>query len=456
MDQLNIDHLIMESWFTSLPFDSEGQAIRYSNLFFKDWKNTKVIPKGNGWIICYKGSKGEQKMYIKRWVADFGNSTTQMMVDGNYFEMTSSVYEISQKESDAIFAQPISADDLLHNLVVCTEIEQKERYFKVGLKATQDILSSTHINKLHDKTESINVYMQWLGAIAYYHALQSPVDSEAAAHVKVDYFSTMLPTWIVKKADKFSIVLEKMANRFKGTHKVKLLTAGFQRDIEIEVIDAKCRIEGETARYALKRNLDLNIKDTAAQYDDVRAVISDLGGQTHDLSRLGKGLRRPASSDDFESFTDQSFLKTLEILRNNKLMTHFKHVHDLEGFIADNINKERFIYTDPVTLEPMDLTDPIITTLKSFARISAQKVIMTFEFKNGEKVKYIHIGGISQLLKKYILEALHELIGEAAALHHIFPDDSRMLNIYGLEIVAKDDLNKKEQVKVDAEEATTV
>ncbi|WP_027416570.1 hypothetical protein [Aneurinibacillus terranovensis] len=383
-------------------------------------------------------------MKINRWICDFGNSINQHLIDGYYFEMPSSIYEITEKEARGIFAEAVDRETLLQQLVIRVTIDGKNRFFKVGEKAKGDVLGNAHIEKLHDKTESLTVWVTWLAGAVFYHSYQHPDKGDDI--VEISYFLTMLPTWLVKKADKFTDMLSKMADRFKGNStEVELLTPNFERTLTIEVEDSVCRIEGETARFALQYDLELNPLESAKKFEQAIVVIDDIGGQTQDLSKLRKGLKRPESADDFASFTDQSYLKTLEKLRTTKLMTHFNDVRSLESFILENISKRCFIYLDPTTKKETDFTEEIDQTLCEFVKIAMQKALTTFHFLPGVPVYFVHIGGVASALQEYIKEYLNEELGEkVAGEYHLFPADSRKLNLYGGEIVAKSELKKRE------------
>ncbi len=383
-------------------------------------------------------------MNITRMVTDFGNSISQIIIDGYYFEMPSSIYEITEKEAKGLFAESVDAENLIQQLVVKIPIDGAERYFKVGEKAKADILGNTHINKLHDKTESLNIPVIFLTSLAFYHAYKVKDLKNNNSNIVIEYFSTMLPTWLVKKANRFSEMLEKMAKRFEGEFEVELLTPNFERSLKIHMKDTTCRVEGETARYALKYDLELNKLESANKFDHAITAINDLGGQTQDLSKLRKGLKKPASADDFASFTDQSYLKMLEKLRTTKLMTHFNDLRSLEAFIYEKVKSKKYNYVDPTTRKETDFTDVIEEHIREFVKVAIQKAITTFTFPSGQTVFFVHFGGVTEVLQDYMKEYLVKELGEEiASEHHIFPPDMRKLNIYGLEIVAKDEMHKR-------------
>ena len=384
-------------------------------------------------------------MKIGRYISDFGNSITQNMIDGHYFEMPSSITEITQKEAEGLFAESVDPDNLLKNVVIAIPYNDTKMYFKVGEKATADALGNNHITRLHDKTESITVKALFLGSLAFYHAYKNPrIDREQECIVTIEYFQTMLPVWLVKKAPKFSDMLNKMSNRFLEPMEVEILTPLFERKIIVEVNDASCRIESETARFALKYDLELNKLDSASQFESTIVVINDLGGQTQDLSKLRPGLKRPESADDFKPFTDRSYLKTIEDLRISKLSDLFTDLRSLEAFIFQNI-KKKFVFKDPTTQQEIDVTEVIESSIENYVKVSIEKALTAFQFTAGQKVVFVHIGGVSELLKDYMQAYLSQKIGqEIAEEYHIFPENARKLNIYGGEILAKSELKKRE------------
>ncbi len=377
-------------------------------------------------------------MNISRMVSDFGNSMNQHLIEGFYLEFPSSVSEISRDEVPSLFSSAVTHKDLINEMVIRVSFDGVDRYFKVGHKAKKDVLGNTHIFQLHDKTTSDSVIVTWLAAIISYHVHMHPdLDRFAEDEATIDYFSTLLPVWLLKRSGKFKDMLDKMAARFSGNFEVELMTPEFERTLFVRVLQAECRIEGETARLALKHDLELNMLDTAERYEDCYTVITDLGGQTQDISRIPPGLSNPSSSDAFASFTDQSYLLELENLRSKKMMQHFKSIRTLEHFIMDNINQGVFIYTNPTTGEQIDYTEDIESMIKKYVKIAVDKTVQAFSFDPGESVKFVWIGGVTELLKPYIQAYIQEIYPEEVGGIHIFPENSRKLNLYALEIVAK-------------------
>ncbi|OEH86059.1 hypothetical protein BHU72_14615 [Desulfuribacillus stibiiarsenatis] len=390
-------------------------------------------------------------MNITRCISDFGNSMSQHLIDGNYFEMPSSITEISEKKASSLFTDSVDMEQLKEQLVIKINLDGKDRYFKVGRKAETDIFGNEHIFKLHDKTESLTVIVTWLAALAFYHVNQSISDPEQSIEselnqdvylIDIEYFLTMLPIWLIKKSDNFGDMLKKMEQRFEKNHEVELITPNYQRVLNITVKKAVCRVEGETSRYALKFDLQLAPKNIS-KFDMSHSVICDWGAQTLDLTKLQPRLRKPADTDDFASFTDKSYLKSLEDLRTTKLMDYFGDVRTLERFILENIKFGIFEYEDPTTKKKTDFTSIIENALQELASIIVIKALNTFHFSHGQTVYYIWTGGVSEILKKYIEQVLVQALNkDIASNYHIFPDESRKLNIFGGEIYAKSQLAK--------------
>jgi plasmid segregation protein ParM len=112
-----------------------------------------------------------------------------------------------------------------------------------------------------------------------------------------------------------------------------------------------------------------------------------------------------------------------------------------------NVEKRRYVYTDPTTWEKEDFTDIIEPELKRFVEVTMKKLLSAFQFSPFDDVYFVHIGGVTELLKPYIQEYLVERLSlEVAQERHIFPQEARKLNLYGCEIVAKDEEIKKEGV----------
>ncbi|WP_168121921.1 hypothetical protein [Paenibacillus sp. HB172176] len=390
-------------------------------------------------------------MNISHWVADFGNSLGQHMIDGHYFEMPSSISEVTEKEFNGMFAHQVK-EQLDEHLVIKWTEGETSRYFMVGKKAQAELLGNAHIYALHDKTSSMTVWITWLAGLALYHASKYPELEED--RIEVEYFGTLLPVWLVKKASSFREKLAEMASRFRTELTFELLTPGAARKLHVHVKHTECRVEGENARHALKYDLEGNLSDEAHRYKEAYVVMNDIGGQSQDLCKLQPNLNGAQTADDFSSSTDQSYLAVLEKLRTDKLMDYFQSVRALEQFVLTHIRTRSYLYTNPITHTTVDLTELIEPVLYDFSEVAMQKALQSFSFKQGDQVYYVHIGGVNQLLIHYTKTYLVQHLGkEVAEQYHLFPEDSRKLNIFASAIVAKNYLKRQSERKVPATES---
>ena len=71
---------------------------------------------------------------------------------------------------------------------------------------------------MHDKIKSNIPYVSFLGAVAYYSSLNSTKEDN---QIEIEYMSTMLPIWLLKREEKFSTAQRQMEARFLGEHTVK-------------------------------------------------------------------------------------------------------------------------------------------------------------------------------------------------------------------------------------------
>ncbi|MGQ7178854.1 hypothetical protein ACUOA5_26975, partial [Escherichia coli] len=79
-------------------------------------------------------------------------------------------------------------------------MDGEESYYVLGQLAEDNQLANSHVNKMHDKIKSPIPYISFLGAIAYYHALNADKEDD---EVEIDYMSMMLPIWLLKREEKF-------------------------------------------------------------------------------------------------------------------------------------------------------------------------------------------------------------------------------------------------------------
>ncbi|MDC2867328.1 ParM/StbA family protein [Bacillus sp. BP-3] len=398
-------------------------------------------------------------MKIGRNVADFGNSFNNFMVDGYYFELATNVVKISKKKAEDLLVDRISnPEDLLDRLLISTEIEGEESYYLVGQLAEDNQLANSHVNKMHDKIKSPIPYISFLGAIAYYHALNADNEDNI---IEIDYMSMMLPIWLLKREEKFSIAHKKMEERFSGEHKVKVLTPGMEKELTITVQRAKCLNESEIARHSLKYKMVAKDKNSgvisiekrqeAEKFDDYEVVLTDIGGGSTDAVRLGKGLTTPKHRDSFQVIDIEPFLGYLERFRKEKLIQFFKDLRTLEKFIVNNYKEQRYVLMNENTGEEYTFTDEIVEALQEYARILVAKVLDVFIPSSTNTVlKFIYIGGEAPVLEPYIRQALLDHMSETAAENNhffltdiiksdekeVFTPTSRTINLVALELKA--------------------
>jgi plasmid segregation protein ParM len=373
---------------------------------------------------------------IKRFNKDSGNSIEQFLVNGYYFDIVTNVVELSKKEAYAHFTSRIDdPKEFLKNILISSTMDDQERFFLVGEAAENHQLGNKHIAKLHNKVESDIPYICFLAGAAYYHVIQA--ENPNQSDVEIDYFSTMLPIWLLKKGDKFAEMQDQMAARFRGEHNVTIVTPGVERTLSIKVATTKCRIEGADARWAIKKNFKLEDNELANQFNDFQTLMHDIGGGTCDLAFLPAGLKAPKNRSALQSLTDISYLQHIEKLRTEKLLEFFPDVRSLEKFIYENINNSKLEIVDGSSGKTTDLTKLIHDSLRSYAKIYNAKVENTFPLPQGKIYKNVYLGGNGTVLQKFIEEVIIEKYGEEIQeQYHIFLPDAGKLNLYALEILS--------------------
>lgn len=378
-------------------------------------------------------------MNVKRMNTDFGNSINMNLIDGYYFELPTNVVELSKEKAEGYFVTSIdSPQELLKNLLVSCTIDNEERYFLVGEVAEDQILGNNHIRKLHNKAESHIPYVLFLASNAYYYTIKN--EKEEDNKIEIDYFSTMLPIWLLFKLNKFSEMQQKMAQRFLGTHSVKVHTPGFEKEISIEVKESKCRTESEVARWAIKKTFELEDNSDAEQFKNHDVVMVDLGGGSGDLCLLPAGLNAPRSRESMAFIADIPFLGHIEKLRTEKLIEHFDDVRELENFIVKNIGKTKMERRDGNSGKSIDLAAPIKAALKDWTSIVLSKIEDAFPSPKDKTYKYCYFGGVAPVVQEAIEEIIKEKYGsDILESNHIFLPEARKLNLYGLEILSRAD-----------------
>lgn len=374
---------------------------------------------------------------------DFGNSNTIAIIDGYLLEMTTVVSEINREKAVGFFVANVDNPQEMYDRILISykdrgQEDSEERYFLVGEAAAQEQLANEHIGTLHNKVKSNIPYAIFLAIVAYYQGIRKhEYENTEDNKIVVEYFQTMLPIWLLKKANKFSEMQKEMAERFKGEHEVKILTPGLEKTIDIHVVESKCRIEGEVARWAIKKTFSLEDNPEARPFKNNDTVVVDIGGGTVDLALLPEGLEMPLSRNDMQHIDGLSYLNHLENLRKEKLVEYFKNVRELDTFILKNIGKSQFIINDGNTGEITDLTNVIQHSLLEYTKIVLEKIVKSFPTPKDKVYKYLYIGGVAEILEDMIKDTLEKKFGrEIAQKNHIFLPDSRKLNLYGLEILS--------------------
>ncbi|MFS0882757.1 hypothetical protein [Metabacillus niabensis] len=405
-------------------------------------------------------------MKIERLNADFGNSTDNFLVDSYYFEIPTCVVEISKEKAESHFTNTVDeVGDLLDRLLISTTIDDEDRYFMVGKLAEDNPYSNSHVGRMHDKINSDIPYAIFLAAVAYYYKIKNE-DSENVAEIEIDNMKMLLPIWLLKKEEKFSIGQAKMANRFLGEHTVKLLTSGMEIELTIKVGSPKCYIESEVARWAIKYKM-VNDKDNnvtiiekrmeSRKFDDNETVLVDIGGGSTDAVLLTKGLNTPVSKDSFQVIQITPYLGRLEKLLKEKLIEHFTDLRSLEKFIVANYKNQKYILRNQNTGTKYDLTAPIVDMLKEYAELLVYKVMEPFKDNSKGVLKFIYFGGEAPILAPYIKECVKNMTNEEIMEnnHHflgelleddkseIFKPTARTINLAALEILSLNERKSK-------------
>lgn len=407
-------------------------------------------------------------MKIERINADLGNSTNNFLIDSYYFEIPTCVVEISKEKAESHFTNSVDeVGDLLERLLISTTIDDVDRYFLVGKLAEDNPYSNSHVGKMHDKINSDIPYAVFLAAITYYHKVKNE-DGENVGEIEIDSMKMMLPIWLLKKEEKFSIGQTKMASRFQGEHTVRLLTSGMETELTIKVgnSNSKCYIESEVARWALKYKM-VNDKDKKAtiiekrvesrKFDDNETVLVDIGGGSTDAVLLTKGLNTPVSKDSFQVIQITPFLGMLEKLLKEKLLEYFTDLRSLEKFIVINYKNQKYILRNQNTGAKYDLTDPIVDMLKEYAELLVYKVMEPFNGNSKGVLKFIYFGGEAPILAPYIKESVKKMTSEEIMENNhyflgelleddkseIFKPAARTINLAALEILSLNERKSK-------------
>ncbi|MGH0882874.1 hypothetical protein [Bacillus paranthracis] len=379
---------------------------------------------------------------------DSGNSLDMNLIDGFYIEIPTNVVEISKDEADSHFVATITnPKELVSRLLISTTMpgEDTERFFLVGDEAAKHALANNHVNKLHDKITSPIPYVMFLSAVSFYHAINEQHESDDNI-IEIEYFQTMLPIWLLKRTAKFSEAQNAMAERFAREHEVTIHTPGMEKTLKITVGKATCRIEGEIARLAIKKDFELEDREEARQFDNNDTVLVDIGGGTIDLVLSPAGLKPPKNRDSMQPIDKLSYLSHIEKLRKEKFLEKFSDLRSFETFIVNNFQKPKMELVDGNTGQRVDLTEKIRSSLKEFAKFIILKIQDVMPAPADKVYKYIYFGGVAPILESSIHEVIEEMYGaEIAQANHIFLPDSRKLNLYGLEVKSRGEILQKKE-----------
>ncbi|HDR8450478.1 ParM/StbA family protein [Bacillus cereus] len=379
---------------------------------------------------------------------DSGNSLDMNLIDGFYIEIPTNVVEISKDEADSHFVATITnPKELLSRLLISTTMpgEDTERFFLVGDEAAKHALANNHVNKLHDKIISPIPYVMFLSAVSFYHAINEQHESDDNI-IAIEYFQTMLPIWLLKRTAKFSEAQNAMAEKFAREHEVTIHTPGMEKTLKITVGKATCRIEGEIARLAIKKDFELEDREEARQFDNNDTVLVDIGGGTIDLVLSPAGLKPPKNRDSMQPIDKLSYLSHIEKLRKEKFLEKFSDLRSFETFIVNNFQKPKMELVDGNTGQRVDLTEKIRSSLKEFAKFIILKIQDVMPAPADKVYKYVYFGGVAPILESSIHEVIEEMYGaEIAQANHIFLPDSRKLNLYGLEVKSRGEILPKKE-----------
>lgn len=388
--------------------------------------------------------RGTKEMVIQRFNTDFGNSVFMSLINGFYVELVTNVVEIDEEKAEGYFVAPVeTAAELYSSLLISTEVDGKTKYYLVGDAAEKETLGNNHIKKKHDKLTSSIPYVTFLSACAYYYELKKAEynideDPDELREITIQYFSTALPTWLLKnRGNKFSDVQKLMADRFSGEHHFKVITPGMDKSFKVNVEKSKCRNEGEVGRWALKKTFTLEENPEASQFKNNDTIVVDLGGGTIDCALLPAGLLAPRNRDDLQSIEDIPYLAHLEKLRKEKLVEHFLTVRELDEFIVDNIGKSKMERKDGHSGKTVDLKEIIDKSLHQYAEVALEKVEDAFPAPKDKEYKYCYCGGVAKVLVEGIEKAIESKYSrDIFERNHIFPANGRKFNLFGLEILS--------------------
>lgn len=380
---------------------------------------------------------------IKRFLNDLGNSNTFALVDGNVdniIDIPTVVKQVDESTALGYFQEEVKAEDFKDFILVKLE----GKYYLVGDAAERESGNDKHIEQLHTKSDSEISYLMYLASVAVYEAENfDHQDYGNGVDVEIDYYSNMIPIFEALQTEKFSDITDFMAERFGRPVSFEIITPGRQKTINIKVNESKCFIEGFVAKFALKYNLELNVKEAVVEkFKNHKTVNVDLGGGTIDMVLLKEGLGNPINRDAFKAITKQSYLKKVVQKLKAKFIKLFHAVgyRGVDRFIVDHYKDNSYIWKNSITGETIDLTDATEEQLRNYTKSIMPEILGSYEAVDGETYKFNYFGGVAPILRKYIKEYISELFNTERfnEFHHIEPDTTaRFLNLYGLEVIAR-------------------
>jgi len=372
---------------------------------------------------------------IQRLNIDLGNSLTSAMINGSpdILEFPTALVPITKEQAEDYFPDTVDKAKFRDSIM----IEYDRKIYLIGNAARRKLGNDLHIgHDLHNKSTSIVPYIMFLGVVATYIVENEMNENE----ISIDYFSTMLPIFELRQAIRFADKLNDMAKRFSGSHQFRILTTGHERDITINIHDSRCYAEGFVAKYAMQYGFDLQPNVNAGKFLEDYVINVDIGGGTIDMVRLGPGLAKPTSRDDFKTITDAPYLGMIKELREGLLRPYFKSSRELELFIVKNYETAKYEWINGKTGETESLKTIIEQALKEYVSTFMPIVLESYPvLPDGLMYRYNYFGGVAPILRNAIHSYLREQFSESiVSRHHIEPNEtSRYLNLYGLEIVSR-------------------
>ncbi|KJL02748.1 MULTISPECIES: membrane protein [Priestia] len=374
-------------------------------------------------------------MKITRYNKDSGSFSNKNIIDGYLFSIPSNVIEINKDEAVSYFKNNFSdSTSLKNNIVLSTFLNQheEERYFLISDSDSYSQINYTP-NVIQNKTSSDIPYITFLAAITYYHSLK--LTPEFDNHIEIDYFSTALPIWLLRREITFKVAQTKMAKRFEGEHKFSIYTPGYKKNFTVLVKRSVCLKEGEISKLALKKDFLLQNLSSASEYDECETVLIDIGGTSINAIMLDKGLTTMNNRNAFRCIENLSYLNHLNKLREENFPRVFEYLREFDQFIFENHKNQKFELKNEYTGMSTDYSDQIQASLKEYVNILLDTLNYTFPPPVNKMRKYIYTGGASAVLKQTINNVINEKIGqERTERYHKFPENSRYLNLFGLEI----------------------